>query len=230
MTQTQDANTILMSGGAGLPAWKFTEPITRESTIVAPPQARQEREYDPVNPGAGAGKVFPSGDPIMGILVEVQTDERDDTDDDDDGRRTFYIEGRWLKEAVREGVRASGAAGLEVGARLRVAFTHREDPLDKRSRKYWQVTYTPAGNAALMTDPAPPAPTAANGAPTQAITDPVETAKQLIKAGLPDHIIHGTTGLDGIVIAALRMQQDAKPAKPAEVDPWANAQTDDPPF
>jgi hypothetical protein len=157
VTTTYDANDVLM-GGAGSAAWKFDEPgTTHEGTIASPPQARQEREYDPNNPGGGALKVFPSGDPIMGVVVEVQTTERDPSNREDDGRRTFYIEGRYIKEAVKGAVRAAGAAGLEVGGKLSVTFTHREDPMDKRSRKFWQVTYTPAGNAALMGQPATPA-------------------------------------------------------------------------
>jgi len=143
--QTYDANDILMGGG-GPAAWKFENPgTTRVGTIAAPPVARQERDYDPSNPGGGAPKTFPSGDPIMGIVIEVNTDERDPANRDDDGRRTFYVEGRYLKEAVRNGVRAAGADKLEVGAVLKVTFTHREDPMDKRSRKYWTVEYVPAG-------------------------------------------------------------------------------------
>lgn len=144
---TYDANDILM-GGSHAPAWKFDQPgTTRTGVIASPPTARQERDYDANNPGGGALKTFPSGDPIMGIVIDVATDER--LGGDDDGKRTFYVEGRYLKEAVRNGVRASGAQRLEVGGRLTVTFTHREDPQDKRSRKYWQVQYLPAAQTAL---------------------------------------------------------------------------------
>lgn len=166
--QTYDANQVLMGGG-GPKGWSFADPgTTRTGTIAEPPKAVQERDYDPNNPGGGNPKVFPSGDPIMGIHVVVATNERDASIDGDDGRRTFYIEGRYLKEAVREGVRNAGAPGLEVGGQITVTFTHREDPADKRSRKFWQVQYVPAANATLMADPAqqqapqdPPAPQAA---------------------------------------------------------------------
>ncbi|WP_051750081.1 hypothetical protein [Phycicoccus jejuensis] len=153
--QTYDANAVLMGGG-GPKGWSFADPgTTRTGTIAEPPQAKQERDYDPNNPGGGSPKFFPSGDPIMGIHVVVQTNERDATIEGDDGRRTFYIEGRYLKEAVREGIRNAGSAGLEVGGQLTVTFTHREDPNDKRSRKYWSVQYVPAGNAALMGEQQP---------------------------------------------------------------------------
>lgn len=156
--QTYDANAILMGGG-GHKAWKFDEPgTTRAGTIAEAPQVKQEREYDKDNPGGGNPKFFPSGDPIMGLTVVVQTNERDPSVDGDDGRRTFYIEGRYLKDAVREGVRNAGAPGLEIGGQITVTFTHREDPMDKRSRKFWRVQYVPAANATLMADPAPAQP------------------------------------------------------------------------
>lgn len=178
--QTYDPNQVLMGGG-GATAWKFEDPgTTHTGTIASHPEVRQEREYDKDNPGGGALKFFPSGDPIMGIVVEVQTNERDTTNGDDTGLRTFYIEGRYIKEAVRNAVRASGATGLEVGGQLTVVFTHREDPMDKRSRKFWDVTYVPAGNAALMGAEQPqaaPAPAQAPVAPqVQAPQTPVAPA------------------------------------------------------
>ena len=178
--QTYDANQVLMGGG-GPKGWSFADPgTTRTGTIAEPPKAVQERDYDPNNPGGGNPKVFPSGDPIMGIHVVVATNERDASIDGDDGRRTFYIEGRYLKEAVREGVRNAGAPGLEVGGQITVTFTHREDSADKRSRKFWQVQYVPAANATLMADPAqqqapqaPPAYQSPVVAPQPAYAPPV---------------------------------------------------------
>lgn len=215
MTQTPNANDVLMGGG-GAPSWKFTDPgTTRVGTIKAPPKAHQEKDYDPNNPGGGKPKFFPSGDPIMGITVEVATDERDQGIEDDDGTRTFWIEGRYLKEAVRSAVLAAGANGLEVGGRLQVTFTHREDPTDKRSRKYWDVKYTPAGNNTLMTDPAPQQPAAAaTPAPATQPTPqpaalagdgatPAEKAKQLAALGLTSEQIAPQLGLDPTVVAML---------------------------
>jgi hypothetical protein len=172
--QTYDANAVLMGGG-GPKGWKFENPgDSHAGTIAEPPKAVQERDYDPANPGGGKGKVFPSGDPIMGVHVVVQTNERDPSIDGDDGRRTFYIEGRYIKEAVREAVRNAGAPGLEVGGQIHVTFTHREDPMDKRSRKFWQVTYTPAGNAALMQDAAAQAVAQPQYAPSVQAAPPVQ--------------------------------------------------------
>jgi|GEM_PF-759812 len=122
--QTPSANDVLMGGGGALTA-KFTNPGDMiGGRIVAEPRVYQEREYDPRNPGNGAPKFYPkSGDPIMSVSVDVQTDLRDPSDPDDDGVRRIYIEGKRLKDAVRDAVRNAGADGLHVGDELHVAFT-----------------------------------------------------------------------------------------------------------
>jgi hypothetical protein len=167
MTQ-QDPNDFLMGGGSSNPAWKFDDPGTAHAGTVIALKARQERDYDKQNPGGGAPKFFPSGDPIMGILVDMKTDERDPAIDGDDGKRTFYVEGRYLKDAVREAVLAAGAKGLEPGGRISVTFTHREDPFDKRSRKFWQVQYVAAAQAHLMQPAAQAVPVQQAPVPTPA--------------------------------------------------------------
>lgn len=184
-TYTQDANAVLMGGG-GAPTWKFDgEGVSKSGTIAAPPQVKQEREYDPNNPGGGTPKFFPSGDPIMGIVVEVQTDERDASRLDDDGRRTFYVEGKRLKDAVRDAVRTAGSNGLEVGGRLDVTLTRYDVPGDRRSGRNWAIVYTPAGNVALMGEQphvAPQAAPAPASAPVAAPAAPAPgqpTAEQL---------------------------------------------------
>lgn len=222
MTTTPSANDILMGGG-GVPSAKFANPgDSVAGRIVAPPQAYQVRDYDRNNPGGGELKFYPSGDPIMAIYVDVATDLRDPSIEEDDGTRRVYIEGRYIKEDVRNAVRTAGAPGLEVGGTLSLAFTHREDPDDKRSRKFWQAKYVPAGNAALMQPDAPapgggqpaapvtlppPAPVAAPvsaPAPAPAAEDPAGKVRQLISLGLDDATIAGATGLDATVVAAFR--------------------------
>lgn len=218
MTTTPNANAILMGGG-GAPAVKFANPgDTVTGRIVAPPQAYQARKYDPNNPGGGELLYYPSGDPIMAISVDLQTDLRDPSIQDDDGVRRLYIEGRYLKEDVRNAVRAAGAPGLEVGGTITLSFTHREDPQDKRSRKYWQAKYVPAGNAALMAPEVggqPTAPSAPAAQPASAPApgtapaapageDAAAKARQLIALGIDDATIAGATGLGADVVAILR--------------------------
>lgn len=210
--QAMDPNAILMGGGGG-PTWKFdAEGVRKVGTIAAPPTARQETEYDPNNPGGGAPKFFPSGDPIMGIVVEVQTDERDGADDD--GTRTWYVEGKRLKDALRAAVRAAGANGLEVGGKVDVTLTHYDTPGDRRSGRNWKITYTPAGNATLMGDDQPaqaPAP-AQQAAPAQPAQEapaagggesPAEKVKALHGLGLTPAQIAQQTQLDESVVQML---------------------------
>jgi hypothetical protein len=179
-TATINANDILMGGG-GAPSAKFDEPgVTYEGRITHPPQAYQEREYNQVTGRSdGEPRRFPSGDPIMAISIDIQTSLRDPSVEDDDGTRRIYVQGKRLKEAVRNAVRDAGASGLEVGGRLSVTFTHRDDPTDKRSAKYYTAKYTPAGSAALMDEPTKPA----TAAPAQAI--PVAPAPAPTTAGQP---------------------------------------------
>lgn len=158
MTETQhypDANDVLMGGG-GFPAVKFDVlRVWKGGRIVAKPTTRQETEF-----GTGKPKTYPkSGDPIMGILVDVQTDER--TDAEDDGIRRIYVEGKRLKDAVRAGVMASGASGLEVGGQLFVAWVGEEQGQGATPAKVYEARYYPSTI---------PVPSASNGA--EAMPDP----------------------------------------------------------
>lgn len=225
MTQTPSANDVLMGGG-GAPTAKFANPgDSIKGRVTAPPQAYQEREYDKNNPGGGAPKTYPSGDPIMAVYVDLATDLRDPSIEDDDGTRRLYIEGRYLKGTIRDAIRAAGAPGLEVGGVLDLTFTHREDPEDKRSRKFWQATYTPAGNNALMAEQAPqaaapaatPAPVDQPATATPPPADPTPTqptqpaggdtpaakAKALHALGLTPEQIAPQLGLDPTVVSML---------------------------
>lgn len=155
---SNDANDILM-GGAKVPAASFAEPETAWSgVIVSPPKAYQERKYEPGNPGGGALLTYESGDPIMSLYVDIQTKVRESGIEDDDGIRRVYIQGKRMKEAVRNAVAAAGSKGLEVGATLGIKFTHREDPMDKRSAKFYDAFYRPGiapANDVLMDNAAP---------------------------------------------------------------------------
>lgn len=235
MTETatyQDPNDILMGGGDGVPSAKFPDPGTFVDGIITGYKAYQEREFNKQT-GRSDGDVrkFPSGDVIMGIAVDLQTTERDVTIEGDTGARRLYVQGKNLKATVREAIQAAGGRGLEVGARLRVDFTHRDDPMDKGSAKNYTAVYQTAANVQVMGGPvavqpvvapapaptvaapvaaapvaqpvAVPAPVPAAAAPAQ---DPVALARTLIASQVPDAAISAATGLDVVVIQALRNQ------------------------
>lgn len=172
MTQAPpSADDVLMGGGR--PAAKFTTPGTVVGgKIVSPPKTHQEREFDRNKPGQGTLKVFPSGDPIYGITVDVQTKER--IDSEDDGVRRIWIEGKRLKEAVRDAVREGGAHRLEAGGELWVKYTGdgESDGAGMNPPKLWAAKYSapsgPVGQdeawgppAASQAPPAAPEPTPA---------------------------------------------------------------------
>jgi len=171
MTDTQqypDANDILMGGG-GYPTLKLDQlRVWVGGTIVSKPTTRQETEF-----GTGKPKTYPkSGDPIMGILVDVQTDQRTDTEDD--GIRRLYVEGKRLKDAIRDGILAVGAPGLEIGGALWVAWTGTEQGQGATPAKTYESRYrmpsTPVpgsnGQAAPMGEPMPEPPPAGGPAAT----------------------------------------------------------------
>lgn len=171
--EQHDANDILMGGG-GAPTARFdigNPGITVGGPIVAKPRAHQEREFDRNNPGKGPLKFFPSGDPIMGLTVDVQTNLRDPSISEDSGVRRIYIEGKRLKEAVRNAVRNAGAPGLEVAGELHVTYTGREadehGQITDLSPKLWSVRYVPAASAVLMNEQPVQQPGQPQAAPVQ---------------------------------------------------------------
>ena len=178
-TNPQDGNDVLF--GSNAPAAKFETPgTTIAGTIAYPPKAFQEREYDPKNPGGGALKYFPSGDPIMNASVVIQTQLRDPGIEDDDGTRTLYIQGKRLKEAVRNAVKAAGAKQLEVGGQLTVTYTGDGTPpsAGANAPKEYTVQYVPAAQNALQQPEQPNPWQQGQPAPQQPVQQPQQAAVQ----------------------------------------------------
>ena len=113
---SDDANEVLMSGGVRSATLK-TPGDWVEGFIYQPPELRQQRD-----PATKLPKTWRDGNPAMEIRVILMTEPQPGGDEDDDGLRAVYVRGD-LQRAVREAVRAAGAAGLEVGGKLRVRHT-----------------------------------------------------------------------------------------------------------
>lgn len=231
-TPRPDANDILMGGGDGVPGASFRNPgDSVEGVLTAPPKAREEREFNQVTQRSdGPVKTFPSGDPIYGILVDLQTQERDPMNPEDTGVRRVYVEGKRLKDAIRNAVANAGGKGLEVGGYLKVTYTHQEAAGTVLAKCYAAEYRTPAnqglmGGAPAAAPVAAPAPTVAAPAavaqapvpasvpaPAPAVAaapaaSPVDLARQLLAVpGMSDAQIAAAAGLDAVVIAALRAQ------------------------
>jgi hypothetical protein len=176
----QDANDLLMGGGiksAAFPDGQYGTTVA--GPIVRQPQVRQQTDFD-----SGKPKTFDNGDPMMQIVVQVQTDLRDDQDDD--GVRAFYVKAQ-MQQAVRDAVRQAGAKGLEVGGFLAIRY-ERDEPNSRgrgKPKKIYAARYTPptaqAANDALMTGPpaeaAPPDPWAMTYAPAAPAATPAWPAQ-----------------------------------------------------
>ncbi|MGI5443359.1 hypothetical protein ACQEV4_40295 [Streptomyces shenzhenensis] len=157
-----DANSFLMGGG-GAPTAKFPTPgTTVGGQITEPPTLEQQRDIK-----TGEKKFWKDGDPMMQLVVTVQTDQRDSSIEDDDGRRRIFIKGQ-MKNAVADAVRTAGSKGLEIGGTLWVRFTHELPPtgVGMSPPKQYEAKYVTAANAQLGVGgqapaPAAPAPAAA---------------------------------------------------------------------
>lgn len=156
------ADDFLMS--ESVPSAKFAQiGATVTGTICEPPVVQQQRDYT-----TGELKFWSDGNPMMQLVVTVQTTERDPDIVDDDGRRRVYVRGQ-LKKAVQRAVKAAGAPGLAVGGQLTVTYARDGQPTNPRFNppKEYTATYTP---------PAPTAPTAsaASAAPGQQAPGPAQ--------------------------------------------------------
>jgi hypothetical protein len=154
-------DTFLLGGG-GKSAKFESVGDTVSGTICAQPELRQQTDI-----GTGAPKTWDNGDPVMQLVVKLQTTQREDAEDD--GIRTLYISGGFkrasLQKAVADAVRSAKAIGLEVGGTLSVRFTGEEPPAKKgfSPAKLYAAKYEPPTNAFLDESKAAPAASSDGG-------------------------------------------------------------------
>ncbi|KAB1647492.1 hypothetical protein F8O06_02830 [Pseudoclavibacter sp. CFCC 14310] len=91
------------AGSGKSPFDKYSAPGTTVTGTITAVDYRQQTEY-----GTNQPAVFPSGDPKMQFVIQLQTTEHDDPDDD--GIRALYINA-WgsKKQALAAAIQASGA-------------------------------------------------------------------------------------------------------------------------
>lgn len=152
---SNDPNQFLMGGGvksAAFPDKQFGTMVGGQ--IIREPELRQQTDFDDGKP-----KFYDNGDPMMQIVVHVQTDQRDPNTPEDDGVRAFYVKAQML-QAVRMAVRAAGAKGLAQGGHLTIRY-ERDEPNSRgrgKDKKIYSAVYrlpspAQAANAALMGEP-----------------------------------------------------------------------------
>lgn len=180
--------------------------------IIAPPEVRQRTEF-----GTNKPLTWDNGDPQQEIVVTLMTSERDQSVENDDGTRKVTIKawGPQMRELKRV-VSAAGDTDLRVGGRFSMTYSQDGEPSKPGfpAPKLYTMEYqAPSATSGLLSGGDTPqeqatAQAAAPAPPQQAAPadDPVEKAKKLIALGIDDATVHGTTGVDMTVIAALRNQ------------------------
>jgi len=180
----------LASGGTYL---KWEHPGTTYTGIITDVTMRQARKYESTDLDA-----WDDGTPKMQVVLTLATDYRDQGQQDDDGTRMVSIN-LWSgqKKALVAACKTAGVAEPQVGQRF--TATHVAGIGNAKAPRVFEYTLLagPTGVAAVLeVEPAaaPAAPGAAN---------PVETAKQLLAAGLSTQEVATASGLPETVVAAL---------------------------
>lgn len=164
----QDPNEFL--NGGGIPSAKFEVGTLWKGPILEL-DVVQQRDFM-----TQQLKTWPDGNPMMQLVVTIQTEVRDPAVEDDDGRRRIFVGGKRIREAVAAAVKASRAK-IAVGGMIAVKCTGEEPNENPKlsPAKLYVAEYQPpspesAANNLLGTDSPAPAPAstpapATNGAP-----------------------------------------------------------------
>ena len=181
----------LASGGTYL---KWEHPGTTYTGIITDVTMRQSRKYESTDLDT-----WDDGTPKMQVVLTIATDYRDQAQQDDDGTRMISIN-LWSgqKKTLVAACKAAGVGEPQVGQRF--TATHVSGIGNAKAPRVFEYTLTagPTGvAAALDVEPA-----ATLAAPATA-ANPVETAKQLLAAGLSTQEVATASGLPETVVAAL---------------------------
>jgi hypothetical protein len=161
-------------------------PGSVEGGIVLSKKMTQQTVYKPSDPTVhGKLKFYEnSGKPMLQMVVNVQTDKRED--EDDDGIRAIFVKGQ-MKYALQEALSKAGAPNVEIGGILKVRFVEQvfEEGLKKNVFACWfqRPAAVDADNwmeAPASSQPAGPAPATAN----QSTLERMRAQSQQHRAGL----------------------------------------------
>lgn len=133
-------------------------------TIAGDPYERQQTKFGTQDPA-----FWPNGDPMMQILVPLQTSMREDANDT--GERTLYVASKNMKRAIGDAIRQANASDIARGGTLTVRYVG-NDPASKNPQnpaKLYQAQYTAPASGFVQQ---PAAPAQAQQAPQQPYTAP----------------------------------------------------------
>lgn len=178
MTQPQDANELLMSGGIKSIGWKEQNVgYTVVGTIVDQPKTAHMTKFE-----SDELAYWPSGDPMMEIVCIIQTELRDPSNPYDDGKRKLHISPRMMAP-VRTAVQKAGAPGIAIGGKIAVQRTGGTGT--KGSPFEFAAEYAPPAvdpGSMLGGNGAPAATPAAQASPAPAAAPPATIQGSLLNA------------------------------------------------
>lgn len=180
----------LASGGTYL---KWEHPGTTYTGIITDVQMRQSRKYESTDLDT-----WDDGTAKMQVVLTLATEYRDQAQQDDDGTRMISIN-LWSgqKKALVAACKAAGVGEPQIGQRFKA--THVSGIGNAKAPRVFEYALIagPTGVAAALDVQPDSAPAAAGTA------NPVETAKQLLAAGLSTQEVATASGLPETVVAAL---------------------------
>ncbi len=119
-TETQDAANAFLMGSGGRSA-EFKQHGDEVDGIVVSAEPRQQTDYT-----TNAPKEWEDGNPMMQLVVTLQT-SGEPIDDEDDLLRKVYVKAQ-MTVAVRDAVKKAGENGLANGGRLAVRYVGDAEP------------------------------------------------------------------------------------------------------
>lgn len=112
--------------GSGSPAFSFSRPGDGVAgPILTEPQVVQQRDF-----ATGAPAFWPSGDPKLQVVFQIQTNLRNfegitnpDRSRPDNGVRTIFVKGKHFEKALKDAILNANAGWLEVGGWFAATYT-----------------------------------------------------------------------------------------------------------
>ena len=135
MTNQIDPNAFLMGNSSR--SAKFESEGDVSVGFITHYEMRQQTDIK-----TGAAKTWDDGNPMMQLVVTIDTEARDD--DEDDGARTVYIKGQ-MQKAVADAIRKSGEHGLGIGGKLGIKYVSTAAPKQRgfNGAKQYTAKYEP---------------------------------------------------------------------------------------
>ena len=124
MSITTDPNALLMGGGK---SFSFDTIGSKVSGTITALEAAQQTDIK-----TGEPKTWPDGNPMMQVIVTLQTELAEEPGDD--GQRKVSLKGAkpdTSMGAVKAAIKAVGAPGIEVGGKLQLAYTGDGEPTQR---------------------------------------------------------------------------------------------------